>query len=119
MGLFFRSSGPLFHEFENKKASKTLVGLFSGSVDLFFMSLKIRERVRPLRVFFSRAWKCDSELRSGGPLFHELENKRASKTHTGLFFRFGGPLFHELENKRELRPIRVFFQVQWTSLTFP
>ena len=50
------------------------------------MSLKTRERVRPLRVFFSRSLKYESELGSSGPLFHELENKKRIKTLTGLFF---------------------------------
>ena len=50
------------------------------------MSLKTRERVRPLRFFFSRALKLNSELGPGGPLFHELENKKRIKTLTGLFF---------------------------------
>ena len=33
-----------------------------GPVDLFFMSLKTRKRVKTLTGLFSRALKCESEL---------------------------------------------------------
>ena len=56
--------GPLFHELENKRASKTLTGLFFTSiemrervgvrVDLFFMSSEIRKRIKTLTGLFSR-----------------------------------------------------------------
>ena len=56
------SSGPLFHELGNKKASQAPNGSF-------FTSLEMRERVG-----------------SSGPLFHELGNKKASQAPNGSFF---------------------------------
>ena len=68
MGLFFTSfetrervgsSGPLFMNSETRKRIKTLTGLFYEhgneraswvQVDLFFMSLKIRKRIKILTV---------------------------------------------------------------------
>ena len=52
----------------------------------FSWAWKQESELRPRRVFFSWALKWESELRFSGPLFHELENKRASKTLTSLFF---------------------------------
>ncbi|HFU3811279.1 TPA: hypothetical protein ACGO0K_001250, partial [Streptococcus suis] len=46
-------NGLFFHEHENKKAS-------NGPVDHFFMSSKLRKRIKPLTVLFSlrpRNWK--------------------------------------------------------------
>ena len=42
---------------------------FQVRVDLFFMSLKTRKRIKTLTGLFSG---------SDGPLFHEFENKRAN-----------------------------------------
>ena len=66
------------------------------------MSLKTRERVRPLRVFFSRSLKYESELGSSGPLFHEPRNEGACWGPVDLFFM-------SLKIRSELRPLRVFF----------
>ncbi|AYF94013.1 hypothetical protein D7D50_05150 [Streptococcus koreensis] len=83
MDLFFMS-------LKTRERIRPLRVFFSDPVDLFFISLKIRKRIKTLTGLFLRAWKCESELRSSGPLFHELENKRANKTQVGLFFRSGG-----------------------------
>ena len=57
-----------------------------------------------VRFFLSNFWGAVQY----GSFFHELENQR--ETHTGLFFRSGGPLFHELGNKKANQdPGGVFF----------
>ena len=79
-------------------------------MDLFFMSLEMRERVG-----------------SSGPLFHELEKRKRIKTPTGLFFTSlkirervgsGGPLFQtRLGLFFTSLEMRERVEVQWTSFS--
>lgn len=47
-------------------------------VDLFFMSSEKRKRIKTRLGLFFTSLKMRESLGPGGPLFHELENKKAN-----------------------------------------
>ena len=55
-------------------------------MDLFFMSLGTRKRIKTRLGLFFTSFEMRRGVRSGGPLFYEIGNKRASQDPAGSFF---------------------------------